>query len=520
MSEIVKMPRLSDTMEEGVLIKWHKKVGDKVEEGDLLAEIETDKATMEFESFQSGYLLRIDVQEGATVGVDASICVLGSKGEPISSDVADVAPSTEVKILPDSKASSNMDGVAVVTMPKLSDTMEEGRLVKWHKEVGDKVEEGDLLAEIETDKATMEFESFQTGFLLHKGIGEGETAEVEATIAILGSDKGANVSEILASQEKSNRPALVVVTDTFPGSVLVDIPEKPEDGDGTRQRIKASPLARKMAKDQSIDLSNIQGSGENGRIIRKDIEGYKPQLTRGGGDDTVFDDVQPSKETLRTPLSGMRKTIAKRLTGSKFSAPHYYVSFEVNMKQAIMARKAINEPGDVKISYNDLVIKAVACSLERYPSVNSTWTDQEIITHGSVNIGVAVAIEDGLVVPTLFDAPLKNLARINSEVKSLARKAKEKKLTPKEMEGSTFTISNLGMFGVYSFTSIINQPNAAILSVGGILETPVVENGQVVPGHMMNLTLACDHRVVDGAVAAAFLGNVRQMLEQPITMLA
>ena len=522
MSEIVKMPRLSDTMEEGVLVKWHKQVGDKIEEGDLLAEIETDKATMEFESFQSGYILRIDTQEGETVKVDASICVLGEQNEkientPISSSEAATIESEadELKIdQPQTNAiptETIIDGAEMVTMPKLSDTMEDGTLVKWHKEIGDKVEEGDLLAEIETDKATMEFESFQSGYLLHKGIPEGESTKVDGMIAILGTDKNADISAFL--QQRSNATKTVPINNT-----TKTLTEKSETYTSTKSaHIKASPLAKKMAADLKLNLKEIQGTGEGGRIIKRDVEGHTP--TQNSKISLSNKPISTDKDAIK-PLSQMRKTIAKRLSESKFSAPHYYISVDVNVKQLKAAREVLNANRSSRISYNDLVIKAVSKSLELHKDVNSSWGKNEVIEHGGIHIGVAVAIDEGLIVPTLFNANQKNLTQINTEIKTLAQKAKTKKLTPQEIEGSTFTISNLGMFGIQSFTSIINQPNTAILSVGAILESPVVERGKVVVGNLMNLTLACDHRVVDGATASAFLKNVQENLEEPLNMLA
>ena len=519
MSEVVKMPRLSDTMEEGVLIKWHKKVGDKVEEGDLLAEIETDKATMEFESFQSGYLLRIDAKEGENVKVDASICILGNQDEKI---IAASNPNAATQETPEPKEEqvkstvSIPDGVEVVSMPKLSDTMDEGVLVKWHKEIGDKVAEGDLLAEIETDKATMEFESFQPGFLIHKGISEGKSAKVDDMIAILSQEKDIDASLFLQQILEQKAASINDVIQKKETILSQEKTSTPSQNSQNTTRIKASPLAKKIASHLKLNLAEIQGSGEGGRVIKRDVENYKPSVSKQGP--LVTGKSIPQQDST-LPLSQMRKAIAKRLSQSKFSAPHYYLSIDVNVRRLKAAREILNQSRDSRISYNDFVIKAVSKSLENNPSVNSSWGQDEVITHGGIHIGVAVAIEEGLIVPTLWDANKKTLSGINQEVKDLAKKAKEKKLSPKEIEGSTFTISNLGMFGIQSFTSIINQPNTAILSVGAILETPIVESGEVIAGSLMNLTLACDHRVIDGATAATFLKSVQQNLEEPLNML-
>ncbi|MCX2838884.1 pyruvate dehydrogenase complex dihydrolipoamide acetyltransferase [Salinimicrobium sp. MT39] len=550
MAEVIKMPRLSDTMEEGVVAKWLKQKGDKIEEGDILAEIETDKATMEFESFYEGTLLHIGIEEGETAPVDTLLAIVGEEGEDISSllDGKADAPKEDSKSETEEKpeASSDSDsseddaeggeipeGVEVVRMPRLSDTMEEGTVASWIKKEGDEVEEGDILAEIETDKATMEFESFYSGTLLYVGIQEGETAPVDAVLAIIG-PKGTDVSSIVKSGGAS-KPAASKSTEEKKE-------EKPEASKETSQeatasdgsRIFASPLAKKMADDLGIDLSQVKGSGENNRIVKKDIENYKTSGKAAEAKPAAaaqpLQQAQPSQVQAYTPAgeesfeevknSQMRKTIAKRLAESKYNAPHYYLTIEVDMASAMANRKQINEIPDVKVSFNDLVIKASAMALRKHPKVNSQWTGDTTKIAKHIHMGVAVAVEEGLVVPVLKYADQMSLTQIGGQVRELAGKARNKKLQPQEMEGSTFTVSNLGMFGITEFTSIINQPNSAILSVGAIVEKPVVRNGQIVVGNTMKLTLACDHRTVDGATGAQFLETLKTYIENPVTMLA
>jgi pyruvate dehydrogenase E2 component (dihydrolipoamide acetyltransferase) len=551
MAEVIKMPRLSDTMEEGVVAKWLKQKGDKIEEGDILAEIETDKATMEFESFYEGTLLHIGIEEGETAPVDTLLAIVGEEGEDISSllDGKADAPKEDSKSETEEKpeASSDSDsssedadeggeipeGVEVVKMPRLSDTMEEGTVASWLKNEGDEVEEGEILAEIETDKATMEFESFYSGTLLYTGIKEGETAPVDALLAIIG-PKGTDVSSIVKNGGAA-KPAASKSTEEKKE-------EKPEASKETSQeatasdgsRIFASPLAKKMAEDLGIDLANVNGSGENNRIVKKDIENYKPSEktteAKSAAAASQEEKAQPSAVQTYTPAgeesfeevknSQMRKTIAKRLAESKYNAPHYYLTIEVDMANAMANRKQINEVPDVKVSFNDLVIKASAMALRKHPRVNSQWTGDTTKIAKHIHMGVAVAVDEGLVVPVLKYADQMSLTQIGGQVRELAGKARNKKLQPQEMEGSTFTVSNLGMFGITEFTSIINQPNSAILSVGAIVEKPVVRNGEIVVGNTMKLTLACDHRTVDGATGAKFLETLKTYIENPVTMLA
>ncbi len=415
----------------------------------------------------------------------------------------------------------------VINMPRLSDTMTEGVVAKWHKSVGDKVSEGDLLAEIETDKATMEFEAFpgQEGILLYIGTGEGEMSPVDTVLAILG-EEGEDIESLKGGSapteepvkeeapaptpvEEAPAPAVPVATPAPAAPIVV-----PSDGS-----VKASPLARKLASERGIDLNMLQGSGDHGRIIKRDVDSFNPAFHTSAqpGINAAPAGIENFTDT---PVSQMRKVIAKRLSESKFSAPHFYITMDINMDRAIDARKALNANGDTKISFNDLVIKSCAIALKKHPAINSAWMGDSIRQSDHVHIGVAVAVEDGLLVPVLRHADLMPLAHISASVKDLAGKAKDKKLQPADWEGNTFTISNLGMFGIEEFTAIVNPPDAAILAVGGIKQVPVVKDGAVVPGNVMKVTLSCDHRVIDGASGAAFLQTVKGFLENPITMFA
>ncbi|MBL87168.1 MAG: pyruvate dehydrogenase complex dihydrolipoamide acetyltransferase [Winogradskyella sp.] len=541
MAEVINMPRLSDTMEEGTVATWLKQVGDKVEEGDILAEIETDKATMEFESFNEGTLLHIGIQEGETAKVDSLLAIIGEEGEDIS-DLLNGSSSakeetkseenTEDKKEDTEEAESSEElpeGVTVVTMPRLSDTMEEGTVATWLKKVGDEVEEGDILAEIETDKATMEFESFQSGTLLHIGLEEGESAKVDALLAIIG-PAGTDVSGVaknfkVGGSESKSEPK--TETKAAPKEEKKEEPKKAEEKSTTASastadvsssggRIFASPLAKKMAEEKGINLSQVKGSGENGRIVKRDIENFTPSQASASVGKFVPTGTEDFDEV---PNSNMRKAIAKNLAKSKFTAPHYYLNVEFDMENAIAFRAQYNSLPDTKISYNDMIVKACALALKQHPQVNSQWFDDRMKLNNHVHIGVAVAVPDGLVVPVVKFANEQSLTQIGAAVKEYAGKARNRKLTLDEMEGSTFTISNLGMFGIESFTSIINQPNSAILSVGSIVSKPVVKNGQVVPGNTMKLTMACDHRTVDGATGAQFLQTLKGYIENPVTML-
>ncbi|MGE0561727.1 MAG: pyruvate dehydrogenase complex dihydrolipoamide acetyltransferase [Flavobacteriales bacterium] len=531
MAEIVRMPKLSDTMTEGVVAKWHKKIGDVVKEGDLLAEIETDKATMEFESFVDGILLHIGVPEKGAAPVDSILAIFGKKGEDISSLLSggstpttkaeakkEVAEEPQTKVEVKTVDTSNVKAT-VVRMPKLSDTMTDGVVAKWHKKVGDKVASGDLLADIETDKATMEFESFEDGYLLYIGIENGGSAPVDAVLAIIG-EKGADYKALLANNSLPSVKAPEPIVKTVEQQPVANIQQpvtsiqKPiTNNQSSTSRIIASPLAKKMASDRNINLAQIKGTGDGGRITKTDIENYNGS---SNGAASTFIGVEKFTEE---PISQMRKTIARRLGESKFSAPHFYLTIEMDMDNAISARNSINAFEGVKISFNDLVIKAVAAALKKHPKVNSSWLGDKIRYNEHVNIGVAVAVEEGLLVPVVRFADGKTLTQISGEVRVFAQKAKDKKLQPQDWEGSTFTISNLGMFGIDEFTAIINPPDACIMAVGGIKQVPVVKNGQVVPGNTMKVTLSCDHRVVDGASGAAFLQTFKNYMENPVLLL-
>jgi len=542
MAIIVNMPRLSDTMEEGTVASWLKKVGDKVEEGDILAEIETDKATMEFESFNEGTLLHIGVQEGETTMVDALLAIIGDEGEDISALLANPTateePTTaedstedvvEIEPVAESSSAAIPEGVIVVTMPRLSDTMEEGTVASWLKNVGDAVEEGDILAEIETDKATMEFESFNEGTLLYIGLQEGESANVDDLLAIIG-PAGTDVSAVAANfstaasvaaevPQEATKPATPVVKETPKADAApVATPVAVAPVSNTTGRLHISPLARKMADDKGIALNQLVGSGENGRIIKRDVENFTPAAVSSAAGTAKFVPTgQEDFEEIKN--SQMRKTIAKRLGESKFSAPHYYLNVEFDMDNAMAFRAQYNTVPDTKISFNDIIVKACALALRQHPQVNSQWFADRMKLNNHVHVGVAVAVEDGLVVPVVRFANEQSLPQIGAAVRDFAGRARNKKLTPQEMDGSTFTVSNLGMFGIESFTSIINQPNSAILSVGAIVQKPVVKNGQIVVGNTIKLTLACDHRTVDGATGAQFLQTLKGYVENPVTML-
>jgi len=563
MAEVIKMPRLSDTMEEGVVATWLKKVGDKVEEGEILAEIETDKATMEFESFYEGTLLHIEIQEGITASVDSLLCIIGEEGEDISQflvpvneslpsssdnnqldlvDQINEQESTETVDPVTSLSSDETDDVInesgsidYITMPRLSDTMEEGTISSWLKNVGDKVSEGEILAEIETDKATMEFESFYDGILSHIAVQAGETVNVDELIAII-SEGEIDVTKALENYSKepiepsTETKSDVETNEEETSSVEVDVIPEVSISD---KRIFASPLAKKIANEKNIDLSQITGSGENGRIVKEDLEKINvsekvppapvSELASVSQPDVNLAPVKPvfndGEEFTEIENSSMRKAIAKNLSKSKFSAPHYYLSVEFNMDNAIAFREQYNSMPNTKISFNDIIIKACAIALKAHPQVNSQWYDDKIRLNNIINIGVAVGIEDGLVVPVIKNADLESLHNINSTVRDYAVRAKSKKLRPDEIEGSTFTISNLGMFGIKEFTSIINQPNSAILSVGTIVKKPIVVNEKIVVGNTMKLTLACDHRSVDGVTGSLFLQTLKGYIENPVTIL-
>jgi pyruvate dehydrogenase E2 component (dihydrolipoamide acetyltransferase) len=555
MAEVILMPRLSDTMTEGVIAAWHKSVGDQVNKGDLLAEIETDKATMELESYQNGVLLHIGTANGGKLQVNDLLAIIGKAGEDVTALIAansggasastvNSQPTTEEAAKPEpvisnQQPATTIDASAmeeVVLMPRLSDTMTEGVIAVWTKNVGDTVKKGDVLAEIETDKATMELESYKNGKLLFQGAKAGEKIQVNDLLAIIGED-GLDVNAIVASlkggslkvsesvstkEDKADSPKAETVQPA--SNSQLPSPQIVNEG-----RIFASPLAKKVAAEKGIDLKYVKGTGDNGRITKSDIDSYTPvsqevaKSESPKAEQTTTSNKQPA--TFGTvsfdevPVSQMRKVIAKRLSESLFTAPHFYLTMSINMDAAIVARNKMNETAKSKISFNDLVLKATAVSLKQHPKVNSSWLGDKIRTNHHVNIGVAVAVEEGLLVPVVRFADGKSLSQINAEVKDFAQKAKDKKLQPADWEGSTFTISNLGMFGIDAFTAIINPPDACILAVGGISQEPIVKNGAIVVGNIMKVTLSCDHRVVDGATGAAFLQTLKSLLEEPVRML-
>lgn len=545
MAEVIRMPKMSDTMTEGLIAKWHKKVGDQIKSGDLIAEIETDKATMDFESFQEGTLLYIGSQEGQTAPVDSVIAIIGELGEdyrallsegstPPALGDEEVSVETKLASKVESKpVSTSMDkststsslaiDANVIRMPLLSDTMTEGVIAEWHKKVGDKVKSDDVLADVETDKATMDVVGYVDGTLLYIGVEKGQAAKVNDIIAIVGKD-GTDISSLLMNTSNAKASAEQPVADDVKkaeSTVVATVSTLVKEEDSTR--IKASPLARKMARDKGINLNEVKGSAAGGRIVKKDVEEYQP-LTVNLGVKTAMGDITISpfvgeEKFIEKPVSQMRKVIAKRLSDSLFTSPHFYLTMSIDMGAAMVDRVKMNEFSKVKISFNDMIVKAVAIALKQHPNVNSSWLGDKIRYNEHVNIGVAVAVEDGLLVPVVRFADGKSLSHISAEVRSYSERAKAKKLQPADWEGSTFTISNLGMFGIEEFTAIINPPDACILAVGGIQEVPVVKNGALVPGHVMKVTLSCDHRVVDGATGAAFLQTLKLLLEEPVRLL-
>ncbi len=550
MAEVILMPRLSDTMTEGVIAAWHKNVGDTVKKGDLLAEIETDKATMELESYQDGVLLHIGTPRGGKLQVNDLLAIFGKAGEDVSALIAqntgaasapapvEAAPAaapvaTAAPATPTAAASttdfSTME--EVVLMPRLSDTMTEGVIAGWQKKVGDTVKKGEVLADIETDKATMELESYKDGVLLYQGAQAGEKILVNDLLCIIG-QQGLDIAPIVAglkggASSAASAPAptqAAAPTATPAASAPATVSPSSTTQVVNEGRIFASPLAKKIAKEKGIDLKFVKGTGEHGRITRTDLENYTPgaaaPTAQAAAPSMAASIPAGTVSFVDTPVSQMRKVIAKRLSESLFTAPHFYLTMKINMDAAIHARTLLNENATTKISFNDMIVKATALSLKQHPKVNSSWMGDFIRENHHVNIGIAVAVDEGLLVPVLRFADGLSLSQISGTVKEFAKKAKDKKLQPADWEGSTFTISNLGMFGIDSFTAIINPPDACILAVGGIAQEPIVKNGQIVPGNVMNVTLSCDHRVVDGATGAAFLQTLKSLLEEPLRMLA
>lgn len=535
MAEVIRMPKMSDTMEEGVIATWLKKEGDEVSSGDILAEVETDKATMELESYQDGVLLHIGVKEKEAAPVDGILAVIGEKGEDYkhlledsgsngSSESAE-SPAASSEEKPKTAVDTSNINASIIRMPKMSDTMEEGVIASWLKKVGDKVESGDILAEVETDKATMELEAYEDGTLLYTAVDAGNGVPVDGVIAIIG-EEGADYKALLASEstpakeEKAPESPVESKKEEAPAAQ----PAPTASSTSSNGRIKASPLAKKIASEKGIDLAQVNGSGTDGRIVKKDVEEFTLSQSSASSDTTSATPVQlprvvGEEHSQKVELSQMRKAIARRLSESKFTAPHFYLTMEINMDKAIAARKSMNEVAPVKISFNDMVIKAAAAALRKHPDINVSWGGDHLMKHDHIHIGVAVAIPEGLIVPVVRFADNKTLSHISAEVKELGQKAKDKKLQPEEFSGNTFTISNLGMFGIEEFTAVINPPDACIMAVGGIKETVIVKDGEMKPGNVMKVTLSCDHRAVDGAVGSAFLVTFKELLEDPVRIL-
>lgn len=540
MAEVIKMPRMSDTMTEGVIVEWHKKVGDKIKSGDLLAEVETDKATMELDSYNDGTLLYIGVEKGKSAKVDDVIAVVGKDGEDYKSvlggggQAAEPAKAEAPKAdAPKAEAASaptvtpEQLGVTVIRMPLLSDTMTEGKIVQWHKKVGDKVKSDDNLADVETDKATMEVVGYADGTLLYTGVPEGEAAKVNDVIAIVGKE-GTDISGLLASLKSPQGGGQAAAAKTASAPAVTAAPEQQATASSSENgRIKASPLAKKIAEEKGVDLKLVQGSGDGGRIIKKDIDNFTPgaapaasaKASPAAASVAPFNAAPGTEGYTDISLSQMRKVIARRLSESKFSAPHFYLTMEINMDNAMAARAQMNEISPVKISFNDMVVKAAAMALKKHPAVNSSWMNETIRQWHHVHVGVAVAIEDGLIVPVIRFADQKSLSQIAAESKDLSSKARNKKLQPNEFSGNTFTVSNLGMMDIDEFTAIINPPDSAIMAVGRIKEVVVKKGDGFGVSNFMKVTLSCDHRSVDGAVGSAFLQTFKKYLENPVTML-
>lgn len=562
MAEKILMPRLSDTMTEGVIAAWHKKVGDSVKKGDLLAEIETDKATMELESYKDGTLLHIGGDKGSKIQVDDLLAIVGKEGEDISSllkgDGNNGAAKKEPAKKEDAKTSPSKKEAApetkkqgpsvdiskmeeVVLMPRLSDTMEEGVIAAWHKNVGDTVKKGEVLAEIETDKATMELESYKNGTLLHIGAQKGEKIPVNGLLCVIGEKGKVDVDAIVAAA-KAGGNGEPETKGQEPEARSQEVETEAVQTSSTENgRIKASPLAKKLAQEKGVDLKQVQGTGDGGRITKADIDNYKEETgnkqqatakTEQSSDNKVaavapFSQAGAEESYTDIPNSQMRGVIAKRLGESKFSAPHFYLTMEITMDNAMTARVQLNEVSPVKISFNDMVVKAAAMALRQHPAVNASWMPARAGSDGGdkirryqhIHIGIAVAIEDGLIVPVIRFADQKTLSQISAESKELAGKAKNKKLQPNEFTGNTFTISNLGMMDIDEFTAIINPPDSCIMAVGRIKEIVVRKGDGFGVSNVMKVTLSCDHRSVDGATGAAFLQTFKKYLENPVTML-
>lgn len=527
MAEVIRMPLLSDTMKEGVIAEWHKKVGDKVKADDVIAEVETDKATMEVMPYVDGTLLYIGVEKGKGVPVNGIMAIIGKEGEdykPLlnqeNGNKSSTTPPPATKDAPKEsapakKAAPKSGDATVIRMPLLSDTMKEGKIVSWLKNVGDKVKSDDVLAEVETDKATMEVMGYADGTLLHIGVPAGSAAKINGIIAIVGKE-GTDIGPYLDDDTADTPDAAPVNTAEKQAPVATDATPAKESND---ERLKISPLAKKIAKEKGIDVQSLSGTGEGGRIIKRDLDNYTPAAAAQTSTNTAAVAAIGQESHTDKPNSQMRTVVARRLSESKFSAPHFYLKTTIKMDNAIQARAAMNEVSSAKISFNDYIIKACSMALRKHGDINSSWMGDFIRQNHHIHIGTAVAIEDGLIVPVVKFADQKSLSQIAAETADLIKKAKSKKLQPPDFTGNTFTISNLGMMDIDEFTAIINPPDSCILAVGKIEPTPVVEKGQVVIRQLLKLTLSCDHRVVDGAVGAAFLQTLKAYLENPVTML-
>jgi len=592
MAEVIRMPLLSDTMTEGKIVAWNKKVGDKVKADDVLADVETDKATMEVNGYVDGTLLYIGVPEGEAAKINQIIAIVGKEGEdykslldgetskkeltkdngeqaaeekpatttpqPATPQPATPQPATPQPATPQPATSKPQpttvtlpEGAKEIRMPLLSDTMTEGKIVAWNKKVGDVVKADDVLADVETDKATMEVVGYEEGTLLYIGVEAGQAAKINQIIAIVGKP-GTDVAAYVAAEknqtqtsgqqtieiEKQNTENQPQKTENVQQSIVAQpvianstpITTGIEPASNADGRIKASPLAKKIAAEKGLDISKINGTGDGGRITKSDIEGYKEQTTDNRPQTTddkqktiaqpATSNFQPGTESYTdVPLTQMRKVIARRLGESMFTAPHFYLTMELNMDNAMAARIAINEISPVKVSFNDMIIKACAAALRLHPDVNSSWMGDFIRKNNHIHIGSALALPEGLIVPVIKFADQKSLSQIAADAKELYAKAKDKKLQPNEFSGNTFTISNLGMMDIEEFTAIINPPDSCILAVGKIKETVVSRNGKFETANIMKVTLSCDHRSVDGAVGAAFLQTLKKFVENPVTML-
>ena len=556
MAEVIRMPLLSDTMTEGKIVKWNKKVGDAVKSDDALADVETDKATMEVVGYVDGTLLYVGVPEGEAAKVNDIIAIVGKQGEDIQSLLsaapaaqaaapaaapAASAPATAATAAPAAAAPAGVDadalaaqlGVTVIRMPLLSDTMTEGKIVQWNKKVGDTVKSDDNLADVETDKATMEVVGYTDGTLLHIGVEAGKAAKINEVIAIIGK-AGTDISGLVAAlSSASGAPAASsgnAPAATAAASPAVAATSQPSSANAAFEngRLKASPLAKKLAEAKGIDIRQVAGSGDGGRIVKRDVDNFVPSATPATSAATttaataapaVPAFVAGQEGYVDTPNTSMRKTIARRLSESQFTAPHFFLTMEINMDNAMTARAQMNEVSPVKISFQDMLIKASAMALRQHPAVNSSWMGDFIRTYQHIHIGSAIALPEGLIVPVVRFADQKSLSQIAADAKELYDKARNKKIQPNEFSGNTFTISNLGMMDIDEFTAIINPPDSCILAVGRIKETVVKKGDGFGVTNVMKVTLSCDHRSVDGAVGAAFLQTLKKFMENPVTML-